>query len=364
MHKKKKQILFIIPSLHGGGSERVLSLIIKNIDETQFDIILVLLKKEGVYLKDLPKDLTLIDLNVPHLRQALISIPKIIKQIKPDIVFSTLSHLNLYLGIIRPFFSKKIKFIARESSIVSINNKNSPYPFLFNKLYTLFYNNFDLIIAQSDYMKNDLVNNYSIDTSKIKVINNPVDIEKIKQLSIIESELFQSDTINLVAVGRLNPEKGYIQLLKAFNKLPNNYTLSIIGEGPQKEVLAELVNKLKLDNRVTLLGFKSNPYPYMKQADIYVLPSEYEGFPNVILEAHSCGTPTVAYSCPGGTSEIIQEGVNGFLVECQNIEKLTLTIQHTSTYIWDTSHIYDLAYTKYNVKKIIQIYEDTFTEIL
>ncbi len=363
MDVKTQTILFIVPSMEGGGSERVVSLIMQHLNRENFKIILVLLQKKGPYLKDIPIDIDMIDLKTPRLRHALISIPKIIKQKKPDIVFSTLSHLNIYLAMIRPFFSKNIKFIARESSIVSINNKNSPYPFLFDKLYSLFYNNFDLVIAQSNYMKDDLGTNYNINKSIIKVINNPVDIEKIEQLSHQDIQLFPHDTINLVAVGRLNPEKGYISLLHAFKNLSTGYTLSIIGEGPQETILNELIDTLQLHDTIKLLGFKSNPYPYMKQADIYVLPSKYEGFPNVILEAHSCGTPTLAYNCPGGTSEIIEEGLNGFLVECQNIEKLTQTIQKMATYDWSTSQIHDLTYHKYNVKKIIQLYEDTFKNL-
>ncbi len=194
----RKKIIFILPSMEGGGSERVVSILVKHLSREKFDIILVLLRKKGQYLDDLPNDITIIDLNVNAARFAVFKIINIIRKLNPDIVFSTLGHLNILISILKPFLATKIKFIARESSIVSLRN-NQKYPTaLFDLLYKTFYNNFDWIICQSNYMMNDLHNHYKIKKEKMIVINNPVDIENINQLSK-ESDnlLFEKEKINL-----------------------------------------------------------------------------------------------------------------------------------------------------------------------
>lgn len=196
----KKKILFIVSNMNGGGAQRVISIILNYLDRTKFDPILVLLKKEGPYLKDLPEDIQVIDLHTKA-RYAMIKIIKTIKQIKPDLVFSTLSYLNALIIIIRPFLSKNIIFIARETNTISITNKRQKYPMFFNLVYKVFYNNFNQIVSQSKYMKKDLIDNFNIIEDKVEVIYNPVDITKIKNFTNKNAgKLYKSDRFNLLAV--------------------------------------------------------------------------------------------------------------------------------------------------------------------
>ena len=353
----KKKILFIVPSMRGGGSERVISIILKNLNRDNFDIILVLLKKEGKYLEDLPADIEIIDLEITKARYSIVKIIKIILSKKPDIVFSTLGYLNILISIIRPFFSKNIKFIARESSIASIQNKQEKYPKLFDFLFKYFYKNFDLIISQSNYMKNDLVQNYKIDKDKIKVINNPIDLEIIERLS--EEKL--DEKVDLLAVGRLDENKNFKDIIQILPEL--SYNLTILGEGKEKKNLLNLAKNLGVENKVKFLGFQSNPYKYMKNAKVLILTSKYEGFPNVLLEANACGTPVIAYKCPGGTEEIIKDGLNGFLVKCGNINELKKKIQIVYRYNWKKNNIEKYINDCYSVKKIIKEYEKELNDL-
>ena len=142
-----------------------------------------MITKEGKFLDDIPTHVNLIDLDAKRVRNSIFKIIKIINILKPDIVFSTLGHLNLLISIIRPFLSKEIIFIGRESNTVSVINKQSKYPKFFDFLYRNFYNNFEHIVAQAQYMKKDLVENYKIDEKKITVINNPIDFKKVNLLS-------------------------------------------------------------------------------------------------------------------------------------------------------------------------------------
>ncbi len=351
----KKKIIFIIPSMSGGGAERVFTILLKYIDKSKFSPILILLKKEGKYLEDIPKNIEVIDLNVTRTRYAFFKIIKTIYNIKPDIVFSTLGQLNLLIAIIRPLFSKNITFIARESSIVGMSKHSNSFDFIYKSVY----NRFDTIIAQSEYMKIDLMKTYALEKSDIVVINNPIDIDKIDRiLQKKDKTLFDKEKINLVTAGRLKPVKGFDTLLKAMSKLESKFHLTILGEGDEENNLKNLAQELNITGRISFLGFQGNPYSYMEEADLFILSSRYEGFPNVVLEANACGTPVVAFDCPGGTGEIIENGINGFLVECGNIDQLANKIIQAIKYPWDKEKIINLIESKYDVRHIVKKYEE------
>ncbi len=365
MKKNKTTVLFALPSLQGGGSERVISILLQHLDRQKFIPMLIVLQKEGPYLKDIPSDVEIIDLRSKRLRDALFTLVKTIKTLKPDIVFSTLGHLNLYMALIKPILGEHIKLIARESSIVSIRNRNNRYTFLFDRLYRIFYNKLDKIVAQSHYMKKDLCNHYHTHTHNITVINNPVDTQNIQQKMIAENkQIFKPNRVNLLAVGRLNAVKGFDLLITSIADIPENYHLTIIGEGEEKEELLALVEKLDLAHRIHFAGFLSNPFPYMHQADIFVLSSRYEGFPNVVLEANACGTPVVAFACPGGTAEIIEEGINGFLATCEDPKALAETLKKAASHTWNSEKIMEHVVSRYDVNKITREYETLMEGLL
>lgn len=357
----KKKILFIVPSMRGGGAERVMSVLLNFLDRKKFEPILVLLKKEGPYLENLPQDIQVIDLKVTQARYSIMKIIRIIKQIKPDTVFSTLGYLNILIAMIRPFLSKDIIFIARESNTVSVQNKQEKYPMLFNLLYKLFYNNFDQIISQSEYMKKDLIENYNIKKDHIDVIYNPVDIINVEALAnknIINP--YKSSKVNLLAVGRLDYQKGFDLLIEAMIKLDDRFHLTIVGQGKEESKLKYLAESYGAQEKITFAGFKSNPYIYMMHADLYILSSRYEGLPNTVLEANTCGIPVIAFNCSGGTGEIIENGINGFLCECQNIDELVEKINKASSYNFDKNKIKALIKNRYDVNTIIKQYERLF----
>ncbi len=362
----KKKIMFVMPSLTGGGAERVMLTLIKHIDKEQFIPIFVLTKKEGRFvdiLATLPKDVEVIDLKATKARYAIFKIASVIKEIKPDIVFSTLGYLNLLIAIIRPFYSKNIKFISRESNTVSIENRQENYPKVFDWLYKNVYNNFDLIITQSNYMREDLIQNFGTDTEKISVINNPVDIENIiKKSEDSDSKLFACDKINLIAVGRLAPQKGFDILVDAMSHLDDRFQLTILGEGNEQERLKQQIKTLGLEGKIRLLGFQHNPYAYMREADLFILSSRYEGLPNVVLESYVCGTPCIAFDSPGGTTEVIEDGKTGILVKDFTAAGLATAITQAQKLDFDSEYIQNFCKTNFNVAKIVKEYELNFID--
>lgn len=157
------------------------------------------------------------------------------------------------------------------------------------------------------------------------VVNPPTEFE-------INEQLLPSNS--LLAVGRLEPQKGFDLLLKAFAKLPQStadWTLSILGEGSLRKQLVELRDELGLAEKVFFLGRKPNVYEYFSQADLFVLSSRYEGFPNVLCEAMASGLPVVATDCPCGPSEIITNQVDGILVPTEDVEALSDSLETLMT---------------------------------
>jgi len=358
----KTKLLYILPSLDAGGAQKVSIHLLKHLDRTKFSIeLLLLLGGDWEFSNQLPADITVIQKSHKRLATSLPSIFSIVRRRQPNIVFSTLGPLNILIALIIPFLPKRTKFIARESSILSSRNHDERYPALLNALYKALYNNFDMIVCQSNYMMSDLERNYRVERKKLTVINNPVNTSEIS----CEREVAKSDNVRLISIGRLAPEKGYDRLLDAFSRLNRReFTLTILGVGPLKEELQTLITRYRLDDMVTLLGYRDNPSDFLQKSDCLVLTSRYEGFPNVVLEANACGVPVVAFNCPGGTSEIIIDGFNGWLIEDGNIEALTNAIKAKLYLSVDKAEIKKFIDDNYSLKKIIATYEHVIEDVL
>ncbi len=361
VHMKRKRILFFLPFMNGGGAERVILTLLKHLNRKKYEPILVMLRKEGRYLPLIPDDIKVIDLQATQARYAIFKIIQVIKETQPDIVFTTLAYLNLIIAMLRPLFSKNIIFIARESNTVSVRNKREKYPRLFDWLYKKVYKNFDFIVTQAKFMRDDLIDNYGINRDKLVTIYNPVDIENIEKKAQQYIDGLSDDQYNLLAVGKLGYQKGFDMLLSIMTKLDERYHLTILGEGSDKEHLEQQIKKLHIADRVTLAGFSDNPYAYMKRADLFVLSSRYEGLPNVVLEANACELPVVAFDSPGGTAEIIDEGMNGFLVAPFDEKEFASTIEKARNFHFDKEAIMIETKENFAIEKIIKEYEKLFT---
>ncbi|MXO32956.1 glycosyltransferase [Apibacter sp. B2912] len=347
-----KTILFILPDLNMGGAERIITLLINNLDKNKFTPKLLLMRKEGYYLELLDKNIEIIDIKTSRIRNAFFPIVKALRKLKPDIVFGGWGEVSAYLAPIIPFFPK-IRFIARETNIVSQHVTRPEIRFFYR-----FYNNFDTIIAQSDDMKNDLINNLKIREKKIIKINNPVDVDAVETKSLEPMNFpFSEGFKNVVAIGNLSYRKGFDNLLKVFSYLKNeNIFLYIIGEGDDKEKLIELKDSLQINN-VKFLGKITNPYPYLKNADLFILSSRYEGFPNVLLEAGAAGTFSLANNCKGGINEIIEENVNGRIISIEDHKNFAEEIKITLSKKYDKNRIKNSIKNRFSKDKIIYQYE-------
>ena len=367
----KKKILFLIPSLETGGSEKTLFNILNHLPKHLFALNIATVTHKGVFYDDLPSHVNKFFLNAKRQRLAVKKIYKIIKKVDPDIVFTfNVNHLNLLVGMAKLFLQKsKTSYITRECTILSILNRSysSKKSFFLNSFHRILYPCFDIIITQSNAMKKDLIDHFSVPRKKILVINNAVDLENIRKKSLEFEPSFDKSKTNLISVGRLVKTKRFDLILKGLTHIKNgNHHLTIIGGKSREDIdcfekLKLMVTANKLENRVTFLGHKKNPYPFMKNADFLILSSLYEGFPNVILEANGLGLPVIAFECPGVNNEIIRNDFNGCLIENGNVSLLARTIQNAKKDKFNKDQIIQNVFENFNLDKIIKEYERLLT---
>ena len=356
----KKSILFILPDLNAGGAERIVTTIANHLPREKFSPSILLLRKEGLYLDFLQNDIEIIDIKTPRIRHALKPILKQIRKRKPDIVFSGYGEVNAYLSLFIKLFPKT-KFIARETNVVSQHVTRKEIRFFYK-----FYNNYDKIICQSDDMMNDLVENFKIKKDKLIKINNPVDFNFIEEKleNATKPESYREGYKNVVAIGNLSSRKGFDNLLKVFVKLKQHKVLlHILGDGRDKELLHQMKQDLGLEN-VIFHGVQKNPYPFLKFADLFVLSSRYEGFPNVLLEAGACGTYALANNCKGGIHEIIQPKINGEISDIENHEVFAAKIVEILEQIHDSEAIKNSIQSRFSKEMILEKYFEVFESIV
>lgn len=362
----KKVIVFVMHELSVGGAERVVSNLVNYLDREEFEVHLCLFKKKGALVETLLEDVIIHDLKAFRVLTSGHKLFSLIVKLKPDIVFSSITHVNLLMGVFIPFlkpFSRHTRFITREVNIPSIRAKYLPKSKKLDRFYKRVIHHFDVIVAQSEYMKADILKSYSVDQNKVLVINNPLDIERIYKIILeedVKEVLFEANKTNILAVGNLRRQKGFDILLSVMPLLHEKFHLTIIGEGKERALLEKQIDALGISQKVTLLGFQANPYKYMNKADIMVLSSRYEGFPNVILEANACGLFTLAFECPGVSHEIIQNDINGFLVEFEDVSALALAFEKYVNVIHDKENIVETT-RRYNVENIVKEYEKVFS---
>lgn len=352
----KIKIAFIIPSLKPAGAEKIMSFLSQNIDKDKFNATLIVTgtKTENDY-SDINSKLIYLNTN-----RVFKSIPKLIKYLKnnkQDVVVSSIIHLNIAVGLIS-FLIRKTKFVARESSVISKNNVEKKLKNRLSSLLVRFaYNRFDRIICQSKDMKTDLINNFKINKEKLIVINNPI----TKSVKIKPKTDKSRKQLNFITIGRIDSVKGYDRLIKILSKLELDFNYIIIGNGDKVKLFDDL-DKYNLSEKITHIPFTDNVYKYLQESDLFLQGSYVEGFPNALLESCVAGTPAIAFNVPGGTKEIIDNGINGYLVENEN--DFLLHLKNFNKNDFNADKVAENVIKKFNKQKIINQYESLFLDSL
>jgi len=371
---EKVKALFFIPSLEGGGAERVMADILHHINRERIEPVLVLLYpyENSLYKEYLPGDIKIIVVERAsdspfHKIKQYTTFLKIVYDEKPHVIISMLTHCNIMAISTKLLFGRKIIIGEHITLSEAIKTKAGRRMLWFPTahLVKMFYRFADKIIAVSEGVKADLIEEFKIPPRNIQVIYNPIDLNRITALCNcpVEHNFFKEAGLVLLSVGRLVPQKGFDILLKAFSRIVNKIEarLIILGEGPEKESLSRLAKDLSIEEKVSFLGFQNNPYKFLSKANVFVLSSRFEGLPMVILEAMACNTPIISTDCKSGPREILQGGKCGLLVSPEDADALSmalLKLLKAKNLRESFSRLGKQRAEEFAVKKIVAQYED------
>lgn len=320
-----KKILVIIPKLSGGGAEKVSLELSKYLCEKDYEVLLLFFENfnniEVLNLSSKIKKICLNKKNKWNVFKIIFQIRKIIVNFKPNTIISFLFYTNI-LTILSSItvFKKSFKLIISERNNPNKYLSLSKFGFIKKLFIYLMYSQADIIISVSKQISKILNLNFKINQKKLYTIYNPLSLDDIKMKALKEVThpfYLAANHQIIIGVGRLNIQKRFDLLLKAFSrvkKVKADTYLIILGEGPELENLLMLSKKLNISDSVGFVGFQLNPYSWMKKSDIFVLSSDFEGFPNVLIEAMALGIPVISTNCPTGPNEIITHEQNGILV--------------------------------------------------
>jgi len=330
-----KKISIVLPNLVGGGAERLAIYLAHDWIKRGFVVEIVLMQKKGELLKLLSSDILVINLNSKRIRNSVKALYEYLSTSKPDVIWVGMWPLTT-ASVISWLLAKKqgaIYLIDHNQLSQSVIKELGVHPFVLKTFIKLTYPFANGIMAVSNGVKDDICKLGGLNDNQVRVIYNPAATgipENITITDKIKKNLWGDSFDNyILSVGSLTPQKNFHLLIKAFSKISKklNAKLIILGEGKLRSSLQELIMKLNLKDSVLLAGFNDNPYPWYLTADVYVLSSDWEGLPTVLIEALESGLPIVSTDCESGPKEILEDGRYGKLVPTNDINALSSAIE-------------------------------------
>ena len=331
--------------MHGGGAERVAAHLVNRCDRSQIDIRLGLLQRTGPYLADVDPahvDVSPIGENWvtyegdnssfyrPHRlliagMLAPANVAAMVRRFQPDVMVSFLKGMNIVAYGARAIMGPhRPRWIVREGNntdvVIDDEVKNPLGRAMVKTAVRHCYRAADCVLANSHEMARGLELNLGIPHARLRVIHNPIDIDRIQEMASGPLEDGPRRPF-VVTAGRLEHQKAHDLLLEAFATNPacRDLDLVILGKGSLEAQLKAQASALGVADRVHFPGFVANPWAYFARASLFVLPSRWEGFPTVVAEALACGAPALVTDCDFGPSEIVEHGRSGWVVPTDDL---------------------------------------------
>jgi len=301
--------------------------------ERGVEVDMVLARAEGVYLRDLPAQVRVVDLGARRVMTGLGPLMGYLKKTRPRVLLSSQNHANVVALLARRLAGVDTRVVISEHTNLSRSARNAAR--LGDRLMPFFVKRFypwsDEIVAVSRGVADSLSALTGLAPDRIRVIYNPVVTPRL--LKDIEDApghgwLTGAGVAVVIGVGRLSPEKDFRTLIDAFAQArrERDIKLIILGEGDDRPALERRVERLGLAPHVDMPGFVANPMAWMARSSVFVLSSQWEGLSNVIIEALACGVPVVSTDCPSGPAEILDNGTYGELVAVGDVPALARAI--------------------------------------
>lgn len=324
--KDKTSIAFVLPSLSGGGAERVLLTASTHFSSAYYNKTLVLLTKKGNVISELPEFNNVIFLSSASTAASIFKLHFFLWRHQPNIVFSTLLRSHIAVSLATMLLRYRPFLVYRSPNMPNEYLKLPEWSGLKSLLLSYSYRKSHLIIAQTKEMGDQIYSRHRTINTPIKIAKNPIDLERVYKLSIKNSAVSKipGSDIKLIFVGRITQQKGLDFLIAAFARFRLDYpraTLQIIGADVSnlQNELENLAQGLGCAEGVYFRGFFENPYPLIKESTVLVLGSRYEGFPNIILESIALNIPIVCTRCADGLDQILTGDKNGVLIDFGDI---------------------------------------------
>lgn len=330
-----RRIAIYLPSLEGGGAERVMLYLAKGLAQCGLCVDMVLVQAKGPYLDQLPDSVRLIDLKARRTLTSLLPLLRYLRRECPDALISTLPHANVVALIVKKLFAEQLRVVARRESTFQMEYANAGFKDRMTlRLERLLLPFANTVVAVSDGAADDLKRSAPNISHLVQVIYNPVvwpdQAEQAKKP--VEHPWFgDPNSPVILSVGRLVAIKDHATLFRAFAELVKSRParLVVLGEGPEHRSLMALARNLEIAHAVSFPGFEINPFAFMSKASAFVLSSVYEGLPTTLIEAMACGTPVISADCPSGPREILEGGKWGRLVPVGDSHALAKAMRDT-----------------------------------
>jgi len=347
--------------------------LLNTIDRDRFEPSLLVLDGGGRYLSMLPPDVSIEVLGRKPGRGGRYPVLRTlqhIRQMKPDVVLAT-QNMTLTVGLMKALLPRKCRLVLRQANDVSADFAVLVKQSLFKhriarQLSFATLRGADAVVCQSSSMMRDLRATLGV-RAKLHVISNPIDVERVQANAALHTEHIPG-TPSLISVGRLSAQKGYDILLDAIALIRPKHPsmrLTIVGDGPLRAQLEHRAETLGVTDVVRFIGFSDAPLPLVRDSDLFVLASRYEGFPNAALEALACGTPVVLTDCPGANSEIVHNGLNGRLASSVTSASFAEALEAAITELpaYDRLAIVEDCASRFAAKRIVGEYESLFETV-
>jgi len=358
-----------------GGSERVCVNLANELVKNNEVHIVVLNLANDVNSHLLNANVKIHELGVSRLRYAAIPMLRYIRKNRPDFMLVFGNEMAIIINKLKKLKLTDMKLVVRVLNNVNISlaKEDNVSPVVENYLKSAQKQmaDMDIVVAQCRAMGRMILDKGLVTEEQMRVIYNPVSSQLIEKVDILQRKQDDSNDADekkgkrLTFIGRVDPQKQPDQLIQAFEKVVKNCPetkLRIVGDGVLMEQTRLLAEELGVSDKIMYDGIRKDMENVYADTDVVVLSSQYEGMPNSLIEAIGCGIPVVSYDCPIGPSEIIEDGVNGFLVELNNVDELAQKICLALKQSWDRE-IIKSSCRKFDVKSIAESYEEIFNNL-
>lgn len=366
MKNNSIHISFVIGSMRVGGAERATLNLINGLAQRGFSIDLVLLSSQGEFVTEISKSIHVISLNKSRTIYCVNSFQNYLNETNPDIIVAVQNHIQLMVLLCIKLCHWKGKIILNEQSTYSKNVtglKGGIQKLLSNYLFQ----SANVFTFVSKGVQDDFAKSFPDLHIKNCVIPNAIITDQFDENKNhpVKHHFFEEGKSVVIAAGRLVKSKNFAVLLRAFAiaKREKDIQLIILGDGPELFSLQQLAIELNIFNDVSFTGYVKYPSQYFSKASVFVLSSDYEGLPAVIIEAMACGCKIVSTNCENGPSEILLNGTYGWLVPVADPNALSSAILVALKTEIDSNQLIERS-KDFHQKKVVEQYESLFNELI